>query len=71
MLGSYMDGIIFVIQEGRTAQKSALQSFSLMKGWNVLGVVFNNVPQYLIKSHDYYYYQKKSSNNGKTHADMV
>jgi protein-tyrosine kinase len=69
MLGSYMDGIIFVIQEGRTAQKSALQSFSLMKGWNVLGVVFNNVPLYLIKSHDYYYYPKK--NKGKTHADMV
>ena len=71
MLGSYMDGIIFVIQEGRTAQKSALQSFSLMKGWNILGVVFNNVPHYLIKSHDYYYYQKKSSINGKIHADMV
>jgi protein-tyrosine kinase len=70
MLGSYMDGIIFVIQEGRTAQKSALQSFSLMKGWNVLGVVFNNVPNYLIKSHNYYY-QKKSNNNGKIHADMV
>ncbi|MFZ3137799.1 MAG: polysaccharide biosynthesis tyrosine autokinase [Thermodesulfovibrionales bacterium] len=71
MLGSYMDGIIFVIQEGRTAQKSALQSFSLIKGWNILGVVFNNVPPYLIKSHDYYYYPKKSTNNGKTHADMV
>jgi len=71
MLGSYMDGIIFVIQEGRTAQKSALQSFSLMKGWNILGVVFNNVPHYLIKSHDYYYYQKKSSIIGKTHADML
>jgi protein-tyrosine kinase len=71
MLGSYMDGIIFVIQEGRTAQKSALHSFSLMKGWNILGVVFNNVPHYLIKSHNYYYYPKKSSNNGETHADMV
>jgi protein-tyrosine kinase len=71
MLGSYMDGIIFVIQEGRTPQKSALQSFSLMKGWNVLGVVFNNVPHYLIKSHNYYYYNKKSNNNGITHADMV
>lgn len=71
MLGSYMDGIVFVIQEGRTAQKSALQSFSLMKGWNVLGVVFNNVPHYLIKSHNYYYYQKKSNNNGKNLAETV
>ena len=71
MLGSYMDGIIFVIQEGRTSQKSALQSISLMKGWNILGVVFNNVPHYLIKSHYHYYYQQNSSNNGKTHADTA
>jgi len=71
MLGSNMDGVIFVIQEGRTAQKSALQSFALMKGWNILGVVFNNVPHYLIKNHDYYYYQKNSSNNGKTHGDLL
>ena len=71
MLGNYMDSVIFVIQEGRTSQKSALQSFSLMKGWNVLGVVFNNVSHYLIKSHDHYYYSKKSNNNGKNHADTV
>lgn len=72
MLGSYMDGVIFVIQEGRTSHRSAMQSFSLMKGWNVLGVVFNNVPHYLIKSHYHYYYQQKSNkSNGKDFAATV
>jgi protein-tyrosine kinase len=59
-LGSYMDGILLVIQEGRTSQKDALQSISLMKGWNILGVVFNNVPKYLPKSLYPYYYQYSS-----------
>jgi protein-tyrosine kinase len=70
-LGNYMDGIIFVIQEGRTAQKSAIQAISLMKGWNILGVAFNNVPQYLISSHYHYYYQQNSDNNGKSRADTA
>lgn len=67
LLGNYMDGIIFVIQEGRTSQKSAIQALSLMKGWNILGIAFNNVPEYLISSHYHYYYQQNSGNNGKNH----
>ena len=47
-LGNYMDGVLFVIQEGRTAQKAAIHAVSLMKGWNVLGVVFNNVSHHII-----------------------
>lgn len=71
-LGSYMEGIIFVIQEGRTSQQAALQSMSLMKGWNILGAVFNNVPPYLVKSHYKYYYQKKSDkSNGKNIEETV
>jgi protein-tyrosine kinase len=61
LLGIHMDGIVFVIQEGRTSQQSAIQSISLMKGWNILGVVFNNVPQYLVRNHYQYYYQQKSN----------
>jgi protein-tyrosine kinase len=61
LLGIHMDGIVFVIQEGRTSQQAAMQSISLMKGWNILGVVFNNVPQYLVKNHYQYYYQQKSN----------
>jgi protein-tyrosine kinase len=67
MLGMHMDGVVFVIQEGRTSQQAALQSMSLMKGWNILGAVFNNVPEYLIKGDYQYYYRqpsdKKQSNN--------
>ena len=61
LIGTHMDGIVFVIQEGRTSQQSAMQSLSLMKGWNILGIVFNNVPQYLVKNHYQYYYQHKSN----------
>jgi len=61
LLGIHMDGIVFVIQEGRTSQQSAMQSLSLMKGWNVLGVVFNNVPHYLVKDHYHYYYQNTTN----------
>jgi protein-tyrosine kinase len=55
-LGSFMDGILFVIQEGRTTQKRIAHALALMKGYNILGVVFNNHPQYISKDlHPYYY----------------
>jgi receptor protein-tyrosine kinase/non-specific protein-tyrosine kinase len=55
-LGSFMDGILFVIQEGRTAQKRVAHALDLMKGYNILGVVFNNQQQYVSKDlHPYYY----------------
>jgi protein-tyrosine kinase len=57
-LGNYMDGILFVIQGGRTSEKAAAQTLSLMKGWNILGVVYNDVSPYLTRnvSHRYYHY---------------
>jgi protein-tyrosine kinase len=57
-LGNYMDGILFVIQGGRTSEKAATQTLSLMKGWNILGVVYNDVSPYLTRnvSHRYYRY---------------
>jgi protein-tyrosine kinase len=61
LLGVHMDGIVFVIQEGRTTQQSAMQAIQLMKGWNILGTVFNNVPEYLVKSHYKYYYEQKNN----------
>lgn len=69
-LGGYMDGVLFVIQEGRTSQKAALQSTALMKGWNVLGVVFNNVPEYLTRRvYPYYYRYGKGSDTEKSNGD--
>jgi len=70
-LGSAMDGVLLVVQEGRTSQKAAKQALSLMKGWNVLGVIFNNVSEYLSKNKYEHYYrygkktgQKESEKNG-------
>jgi protein-tyrosine kinase len=64
-LGSAVDGVLLVVQEGRTSQKAAKQALSLMKGWNVLGVVFNNVSEYLSKNKYAYYYRygKKTEQN--------
>jgi protein-tyrosine kinase len=67
MLGMQMDGVVFVIQEGRTSQQAALQSMSLMKGWNILGAVFNNVPEYLIKG----YRQNADKKEGNNHEESV
>lgn len=55
-LANYMDGIIFVIQAARTSEKSVEQALSLMKDRNILGIVFNNVPDYLTKNLYSYYY---------------
>jgi Mrp family chromosome partitioning ATPase len=72
MLGMHMDGVVFVVQEGRTSQQAALQSMSLMKGWNVLGVVFNNVPEYLVKGHyQYYYRQPSDKKQSNTHEETI
>jgi receptor protein-tyrosine kinase/non-specific protein-tyrosine kinase len=72
VLGMHMDGVVFVIQEGRTSQQSALQSMSLMKGWNILGAVFNNVPEYLVKGHyQYYYRQNPDKKEGNNHEETV
>ncbi len=49
-LGNYTDGVVFVVQADHTAQKTASEALSLLKGYNVLGSVFNNVPAYLGRS---------------------
>jgi exopolysaccharide/PEP-CTERM locus tyrosine autokinase len=55
-IGGLMDNVLFVIQEGRTSQKAVSQAFSLTKGWNILGAVFNNVPEDLMKNKYLHYY---------------
>ena len=78
-LGSYMDGILLVIQEGKTSEKAARQALALMKGWNVLGVVFNDVSPYLARIVPYHYYgylrnapgndaDKNNKGNGAEHV---
>jgi receptor protein-tyrosine kinase/non-specific protein-tyrosine kinase len=55
-LCQYTDGIIFVVQADRTSVTTATQAASLLKGHNVLGTVFNDVPKYLAKNLYPYYY---------------
>jgi protein-tyrosine kinase len=55
-LGNYMDGIVFVVQADRTSPKVATSALALLKGYNILGSVFNNVPSYLgLRQYPYYY----------------
>lgn len=61
-LSNYMDGVLFVVQADHTVPKAATQALSLLKGCPILGVVFNNVPQYLAKSLYPHYY--RSGNYG-------
>jgi protein-tyrosine kinase len=63
-LGIYMDGIVFVVQAARTSQKAVEQAISLMKGCNIFGIVFNDVPQYLAKNLYPYYYPYGYRKNG-------
>ncbi len=59
-LSRYMDGIVFVIQAYRTTPKIVSHAISLIKGSNILGIVFNNVPEYLAKN--LYPYEKHYNN---------
>lgn len=61
-LSNYMDGVLFVVQADHTVPKAATQALSLLKGRPVLGVVFNNVPQYLAKSLYPHYYRSGNYN---------
>ncbi len=42
-IGSLVDGIVFVIKEGRVQKKSIDNALGLLKDLNVLGLVFNSV----------------------------
>ena len=55
-LSGYMDGVLLVVQAARTTPKTASHALSLIKGSNILGVVFNAVPKDLAKNLYPYYY---------------
>ena len=52
----YMDGILFVVQAASTPKKAVIQALSSIKGYNIIGTVFNAVPKYLAKNLYPYYY---------------
>jgi protein-tyrosine kinase len=54
-LGNFMDGILLVVQADHTSEKMVSQAVSLIKRYNILGVVLNNMPQVLAASLCPYY----------------
>ncbi len=58
-LCDYMDGIIFVVHAATTPKKVVTQALSSVKGFNILGTVFNAVPKYLAKNLYPYYYRSE------------
>jgi protein-tyrosine kinase len=69
-LKEYIDGAIFVVQAGKTAEKSAAQAFTLLKGTHVFGTVFNNVPEYLT-AHGMTHYNRLSAAGKKETLDAA
>ena len=59
-LSSHVDGVILVVQAARTSEKAVRKAIDLLKGVPILGVVFNNVPDYMGKSMYPYYYHRYS-----------
>ncbi len=55
-LSNLVDGLLIVMQGGRTTLKTAEKALSLINGANILGVVFNNVPREFAKNLYPYYY---------------
>jgi protein-tyrosine kinase len=42
-----MDGIVYVVHAASTSRKNVTQALALIRGYNILGTVFNDVPRYL------------------------
>jgi exopolysaccharide/PEP-CTERM locus tyrosine autokinase len=62
-LGSLVDGVLFIVKEGRSPKKSIENAMNLMKDLKILGVVFNCAHAENLDGHyssyHYYNYKKK------------
>lgn len=57
-IGSYVDGIVFVVKEG-LAQRSVIEdALGMIKDFNILGVVYNGVGDVSLDGHYSKYYNK-------------
>jgi len=57
-IGSYVDGVVFVVQEKKAQKKTVEDALNMIKGLNVLGLVFNNVSEVNLDGHYSHYYYK-------------
>jgi len=53
ILAEYVDGIIFVVEYGKTQQPQIEKALHILQGKNVVGMVLNKYPR--VKEHNYYY----------------
>ncbi len=63
ILSSYVDGILFVVKEG-ASYSNVQAALDILRGSNILGVVFNNTSTVLDRRYSYYqhyYYNKQRS----------
>ena len=58
VLGSFVDGVLLVVKEGRAQKKLVDNALHLIKDMNILGVVFNSVREANLDGHysRYYHY---------------
>jgi protein-tyrosine kinase len=72
-LSSLVDGILLVIQAARTSEKTVKEALALLHSTTILGVVYNNVPDFMSNNlypYEYYRYRQgvesvKSDNDNK------
>ncbi|MBI5742157.1 MAG: polysaccharide biosynthesis tyrosine autokinase [Nitrospirae bacterium] len=66
-LGEFVDGVIFVIREGRAHKNSIENAVNLLKESRILGVVFNHASVENLDGHysRYYYYNYKDRKKEK------
>ncbi len=69
-MSTMVDGVLVVIQEGTASRKSIQQMMDLLKGSNVLGIVYNNASEANLdgRYHHYYkYYHQKLAQEKQQH----
>ena len=59
VLAPAVDGIIFVVREGKAKLKDVKEAIRSLHDTNLLGVVYNDVRLYTKKQHYYYYNQQE------------
>ena len=50
-MAEWVEGVIFVIREGRTSRKKVTEGFEIVRESKILGVVMNDSGPYLMASH--------------------
>jgi receptor protein-tyrosine kinase/non-specific protein-tyrosine kinase len=68
-IGSYVDGVIFVVKEGHAQMKAIDEALGLIKNLKILGVVFNDVSSENLDKHYYSRYQRYYSTEKEAHKN--